>query len=318
MNTRFKTPITDEQRDQLGRVGVLYGGLSAEREVSLQSGQAVLRALQTSNVNVIGIDVQENAIQAIERANLSRAFIALHGTGGEDGQIQALLNFMKIPFTGSDVQGSAIAMDKLKCKQIWQSLSLSTPTWLTLDDNSNFDEAIVYLGGKAFIKPSHEGSSIGMARVESAAAMEKAYWEAKRYDTCVIAEQLIDGPEYTVSIVGDQVLPSIRMETDNAFYDYEAKYISNETRYFCPSGLNADIEARLRQLAYQAYRAIGCSGWGRVDVMSDTENNFYLLEVNTIPGMTSHSLVPMAAKAVGWSFEQLVLNILMSGKAGDA
>lgn len=305
-------PLTNQQRAAIGRVGVLFGGKSAERDVSLQSGNAVLEALLNANVDAVGIDVQDNAIAAIQQAALDRAFIALHGSGGEDGQVQALLNFMGIPFTGSDVQGSAIAMDKLKCKQIWRSVNISTPPFVTLHDESDFNAELNALGGKAFVKPSHEGSSIGMNRVETANEMQQAYAQAKRYDDCVIAEQLIEGPEYTVSIVGEHVLPSVRMETDNVFYDYDAKYLSDQTRYFCPSGLADESEATLKGLAKRAYDSIGCSGWGRVDVMADKSGNFYTLEVNTVPGMTSHSLVPMAAKAVGWSFEQLVLNILTS------
>ncbi len=309
---KLTAPLTQAQRQHIGRVGVLFGGNSAERDISLQTGSAVLQALINANVDAVGIDTQTNAIEHIQNAKLSRAFIALHGIGGEDGQIQALLNFMGIPFTGSGVQGSAIAMDKLKCKQIWQTLKLSTPPYAVLQDKMDLTAVLDELGGKAFVKPSHEGSSIGMSRVESLSQFEGAYAKAKQFDTCVIAEKLIEGSEYTVAVVGDEILPSIRMETDNAFYDYDAKYLSDHTRYFCPSGLGPTKEAELQQLALQAYRSIGCSGWGRVDVMADRDEQFYVLEVNTIPGMTSHSLVPMAAKAIGWSFEQLVLNILAS------
>ena len=317
MNLQLTSPINTEQREELGLVGVLSGGDSAERDISLQTGTAVLQALQSANVNAVGIDTQYDAIGKIQQAKLDRAFIALHGVGGEDGQIQALLNFMKIPFTGSDVQGSAIAMDKLKCKQIWHSLNLSTPKYQILTENCNFTDVLNDLGGRVFIKPSHEGSSIGMSRADSAESMVQAYHEALSYgncgpDSCVIAEAFIEGAEYTVGFVGNEILPSVRMETDNLFYDYDAKYLSDQTRYFCPSGLDTQAETRLAALAQHAYESIGCSGWGRVDAMADTKGNFYLLEVNTVPGMTSHSLVPMAAKARGWSFEQLVLNILTS------
>ncbi len=317
MNEMIEAPISDSQREQFGRVGVLYGGLSAEREVSLQSGAAVLDALQASKVNAVGIDVNENAIADIEKANIDRAFIALHGSGGEDGQIQALLNFMNIPFTGSGVQASAIALDKVKCKQIWQSIGLPTPSFHVLRDNSDFAKALHQLGGEAFVKPCHEGSSIGMSRVNSVSAMQEAYQQAKQYDAVVLAEQFISGPEYTVSIVGDQVLPAIRMQTNNVFYDYEAKYLSDSTEYFCPCGLKAEDEKIVQDLALRAYQSIGCEGWGRVDLMADANNQFYLLEVNTVPGMTSHSLVPMAAKARNISFEQLVVNILQASIPED-
>ena len=314
MNSKRTIPISNAERDQLGRVGVLYGGWSAEREVSLQSGNAVLQALHTANVDAHGIDITDNAIAEIQGANIDRAFIALHGSGGEDGQIQALLNFMNIPFTGSDVQASAIALDKLKCKQIWQCLGLPTPAYCQLTDTSNLEDILADFGGEAFVKPCHEGSSIGMSRVNSTTTMAQAYQDAKDYDHCVLAEQLIRGDEYTVAIVDGEALPAIRMETNNIFYDYEAKYLSDQTRYFCPCGLETGLEQKLQQLALRAYRGIGCCGWGRVDIMADHENNFYLLEVNTVPGMTSHSLVPMAAKVAGWSFEQLVVNIVLASR----
>lgn len=303
-------PISDQQRQQFGRVGVLYGGLSAEREVSLQSGQAILQGLLNANVNAVGIDVGEGAIELLQQANIDRAFIALHGRGGEDGQIQALLKFMCIPFTGSDVQASAIALDKLKSKQIWQTLDLPTPHYSSVGENDDLVQTLKQLGGSAFIKPCHEGSSIGMARVTDADHFRRAVGEAKQYDECVLAEQLIVGDEYTIGIVDDIALPVVRMHTANEFYDYQAKYESDDTQYFCPCGLSPEKETELQQLALRAYNSIGCTGWGRVDVIADEKLNFYLLEVNTVPGMTSHSLVPMAAKAYGWSFEQLVVQIL--------
>lgn len=307
---KFDVPINDIQRQAFGRVGVLYGGLSAEREVSLQSGNAVLKGLLSANVDAIGVDIGQDAVDAIRHANFDRVFIVLHGSGGEDGQMQALLNFMGIPFTGSNVQASAIALDKLKCKQIWQCLKLPTPGYAQVRDSDDLAEVLNALGGTVFVKPIHEGSSIGMTKADSPETFAAAVNAAKQYDKSVLAEQFINGSEYTIAIVGDIVLPVVRLKAANEFYDYDAKYISNATQYFCPSGLSPERETLLQELAMSAYRAIGCSGWGRVDVMADSDNNFYLLEVNTVPGMTSHSLVPKAAQAYGWSFEQLVVNIL--------
>lgn len=305
-------PASEELRRELGRVAVLFGGVSAEREVSLQSGAAVLEALKGANVDAFGIDLGSNALEQIQGAQMNRAFIVLHGAAGEDGRVQALLSAMDIPFTGSPMAASALAMDKLRSKLLWQGSGLPTPKFAVLRDETDWQQILGELGGAAMVKPAHEGSSIGMSRVTSGEELERAYEAARTYDTSVIAEALIQGPEYTVTILGDQVLPAIRLETDNVFYDYEAKYLSDETRYHCPCGLAPEREQDLKDLALQAYRSIGCEGWGRVDVMADAAGNFYLLEANTVPGMTSHSLVPMAAKAAGLSFEDLVLNILVS------
>lgn len=226
--------------------------------------------------------------------------------------MQALLSYLGIPYTGSGVGASALAMDKLRSKQLWLGVGVPTAKFAVLSEQSDWAQIIGELNGGAMVKPAHEGSSLGMSRVSSAEELKAAYSKAKQYDSSVIAETLIRGPEYTVSILGDQVLPPIRLETDNVFYDYEAKYISNETRYHCPCGLSAEQEAKLKKLALDAYNSIGCEGWGRVDVMADEQENFFVLEVNTVPGMTSHSLVPMAAKAAGLSFEELVVGILLS------
>jgi len=307
---QIAVPVNAELKSALGRVGVLFGGQSSEREISLQTGNAVAHALQKAGVEIVAIDLGSNAIDQIRQANLDRAFIALHGPGGEDGRMQALLEFMTIPYTGSGVQASALAMDKLLSKQLWCGIGLPTPPFTVLQKNTDWSATLAELGGEVMVKPAHEGSSIGMARVDSADAMAAAFNHAAGYDATVLAESLIRGAEYTVAIIDGEALPPIKLETDNRFYDYEAKYISEDTRYLCPCGLLESQELELRHLALQAFNSLGCKGWGRVDVMADESGNFYLLEVNTVPGMTSHSLVPMAAKALGMSFEQLVVKIL--------
>ncbi len=305
-----KLPVSDDFKKQLGRVGVLLGGTSSEREISLQSGAAVVAALQEAGIDHVAIDVGDNAIADIQAAKIDRAFLALHGAGGEDGRIQAVLEYLKIPFTGSGVQASALAMDKLRTKQLWRGVNLSTPEFAVLTANSDWSKTLADLGGEVMVKPAHEGSSIGMARVKTAQELADAYANAEKYDGSVIAESLIVGSEFTVAILDGEALPPIKLETDHTFYDFNAKYIANDTRYICPCGLSMEKEAELKALALAAFDAVGCEGWGRVDVMADKSLNFYLLEVNTAPGMTSHSLVPMAAKVRGLSFSELVLTIL--------
>lgn len=305
-----KLPVSDDFKKQLGRVGVLLGGTSSEREISLQSGAAVVAALVEAGVDHVAIDVGDNAIADIQAAKIDRAFLALHGAGGEDGRIQAVLEYLNIPFTGSGVQASALAMDKLRTKQLWRGVNLSTPDFAVLNHNSEWQKVLQQLGGEVMVKPAHEGSSIGMARVKNADELAKAYLAAEKYDGSVIAERLIVGSEFTVAILDDEALPPIKLETNHTFYDFNAKYIADDTRYICPCGLSPEKEAELKQLALSAFHAVGCEGWGRVDVMADADLNFYLLEVNTAPGMTSHSLVPMAAKVRGLSFSELVLTIL--------
>lgn len=305
-----KLPVSDDLKQQLGRIGVLLGGTSSEREISLQSGAAVVAALVEAGIDHVAIDVGDNAIADIQAAKIDRAFLALHGAGGEDGRIQAVLEYLKIPFTGSGVQSSALAMDKLRTKQLWRGVNLSTPEFAVLTSNSNWEKVLSDLGGEVMVKPAHEGSSIGMARVKTAQELADAFANAEKYDGSVIAERLIVGSEFTVAILEDEALPPIKLETDHTFYDFNAKYIANDTRYICPCGLSAEKEFELRSLALAAFHAVGCEGWGRVDVMADKSLNFYLLEVNTAPGMTSHSLVPMAAKVRGLSFSELVLTIL--------
>lgn len=305
-----KMPISDELKKQLGRVGVLLGGTSSEREISLQSGAAVVAALAEAGVDHVAIDVGDNAIADIQAAKIDRAFLALHGAGGEDGRIQAVLEYLGIPFTGSGVQASALAMDKLRTKQLWRGVNLSTPDFAVLSANSDWQKVLFELGGEVMVKPAHEGSSIGMARVKTAQELADAFANAAKYDGCVIAERLIVGSEFTVAILDGEALPPIKLETDHIFYDFNAKYIANDTRYICPCGLTPEKESELKALVLAAFDAVGCEGWGRVDVMADASMNFYLLEVNTAPGMTSHSLVPMAAKVHGLSFSELVLTIL--------
>lgn len=293
-----------------GRVGVLYGGTSAEREISLQTGAAVLDALRQSGVDAVGIDIGADAIAQLQATPMDVAFIALHGPGGEDGRIQGVLEYMGIPYTGSDVSASALAMDKLRSKQLWAGIGLSTPEFAVVNADSDWDQVLKNLGGDAIVKPAHEGSSIGMARVQSGAELAQAYRDAAHYDGSVLVERLITGSEYTVAILDGEALPPIKLETDHRFYDYDAKYLADDTRYLCPCGLDTEREQGLKALALQAFNSLGCRGWGRVDVMADHLGNFYLLEVNTVPGMTSHSLVPMAAQAAGLSFAELVVRIV--------
>ncbi|WP_049628890.1 D-alanine--D-alanine ligase [Cellvibrio sp. pealriver] len=314
-------PISESFKKQLGRVGVLFGGLSAEREISLQSGAAVIAALVEAGIDHVAIDVGDNILADIQAANIDRAFIILHGPGGEDGRIQALLEFLNIPYTGSDVASSALAMDKLRTKQLWRGVDvngeqgLPTPAFAVLSQGSDFAQVLESLGGEVMVKPANEGSSIGMSRVNSAADLETAFQKAAQYQGSVLVERLIVGGEYTVAILDGEALPPIKLETNHSFYDFNAKYIAEDTRYLCPCGLSSEKESELKKLALNAFNAIGCRGWGRVDVMADAQQNFYLLEVNTAPGMTSHSLVPMAAKAVGLSFTELVLTILRASLA---
>lgn len=294
------------------KIAVLYGGDSAERAVSLKSGKAVLAALKRAGFEATGVDPSEENILDLKNRGFSHAFIALHGRGGEDGIVQAILTYQKIPYTGSHVLACALAMSKIKTKQIWQSLGLPVANSCLITQERAIDEAqlIADLGLPLFIKPSNEGSSVGLSKVTESSELKAALERAFEYDDEIMVESFIDGKEYTVAILGEQALPSICIETEAAFYDYNAKYVSNETRYFCPSGLTAPQEAEIQQLALNAYRAIGCQGWGRVDIMSDKEGKFYLLEVNTAPGMTDHSLVPMAAKAMNIDFEALVTKII--------
>jgi len=299
---------------RMKRVAVLYGGDSAEREVSLRSGKAVLAGLLRAGINAEGIDTRDVDLSLLKPKKYSHVFIALHGRGGEDGTLQGALEYLNLPYTGSRVLGSALAMDKIRCKQIWQNLGLPTAAYAIVEKQTyqaeQAEAMLQQLGGDVIVKPALEGSSIGMAKASTAEQLEQAINDAFAYDSRVLVEQWISGAEYTVSILGDQVLPSIRMQTPHAFYDYDAKYQSNSTEYFCPSGLSEQQEQELAEIAMQAFKAVDCEGWGRVDFMADAQGNWYLLEVNTSPGMTEKSLVPMAAKQHGLSFDQLVVSIL--------
>lgn len=297
-----------------GKVAVLFGGTSAERAVSLKSGQAVLEALTGAGVDAYGIDAGADLAQRLITERPDRVFIALHGRGGEDGSLQGLLESLRIPYTGSGVMASALGMDKLRTKLIWQSLGLSTPAYTTLVNKEDCAAILEELGTPLIVKPVHEGSSIGMAKVDNLSDFEKAWEDACQYDDQTLVEQWISGAEFTVSILDGRVLPAIRLSTPHTFYDYNAKYLANDTQYQCPCDLPAEKEAELADLCLKAFNAVGCRGWGRVDVMQDQAGRFYLLEVNTVPGMTDHSLVPMAAKAAGMSFTDLVLAILASAR----
>ncbi|PCJ91068.1 MAG: D-alanine--D-alanine ligase [Porticoccaceae bacterium] len=299
-------------KQKYGRVGVLYGGTSAERDISLLSGQCVIKSLQRSGVDVVPIDVSADLLQRLPEHQLDRALIMLHGPGGEDGSLQGALQFYGLPYTGSGVFSSALAMDKLHSKQFWQGVDLPTPKFAVLNETTDWQETLDALGGVVMVKPSHEGSSLGMTRADSPEVLKEAWRAAAKLDSSVIAEQWVAGAEYTIAILDGEVLPAIKLETEHTFYDYDAKYLASDTRYLCPCGLSPQDEKSLRELAKKAFDSLNCSGWGRVDVMANSHGEFFLLEVNTVPGMTDHSLVPMAAAAAGYNFDQLVLKILDS------
>jgi D-alanine-D-alanine ligase len=294
-----------------GKVAVLMGGHSAEREISLQSGTAVLKALRAAGIDAHGLDAADRGlVAALANGGYARVFIALHGRGGEDGVMQGLLDVLELPYTGSGVLGSALAMDKLRTKQVWDSAGIPTPAFSVLHDAADLDAVQDKVGFPAIVKPSREGSSIGISRVETEAGLQAAWQLALRYDTDVLVEQWIEGVEYTAGILAADVLPLIRLETPNTFYDYAAKYEADTTRYLIPCGLEPDREQQLREHAWAAFRATGASGWGRVDFLLDAAGQPWFIEVNTVPGLTDHSLVPMAAGAAGMDFVRLVCRIL--------
>jgi len=306
--------LPPDSRD-FGRVAVLLGGDSAEREISLRSGAAVLAALQRRGVEAQGIDAGRDVLQRLQEGAYDRAFIMLHGRGGEDGVIQGALERLGLPYTGSGVLGSALGMDKYRTKLIWRALGLPTPESVLLSHENDLQQADA-LGYPLIVKPSHEGSSIGMAKVSGASELAAAWQEASRYDAQVLAERWIVGGEYTASILGERALPLIRLETPRTFYDYEAKYQATTTLYHCPCGLAAAQEQALQTLSLRAFAAVGASGWGRVDLMLDQAGQPWLIEVNTAPGMTDHSLVPIAARQAGIDFDELVLRILAGTLTG--
>jgi D-alanine-D-alanine ligase len=301
-----------------GKVAVLMGGWSAERKISLQSGAAVLAALQQGGIDAHGIDVGRDITAVLGAGDYSRAFIMLHGRGGEDGAMQGLLEVMGLPYTGSGILGSALAMDKLRCKQVWAAEGFPTPEFRVLETEQDCTDALAQLGLPLIIKPASEGSSIGMSKVEVEDEMLPAFKTARECEGVIIAEKWITGAEYTAAILNRRVLPMIRLETDRKFYDYVAKYESDDTRYICPCGLDESVEKALGSIMLNAFEAIDASGWGRVDFMLDADQQPWLIEANTVPGMTSHSLVPMAAKQAGIGFNELVIEILRSSYGRQA
>ena len=301
-----------------GKVAVLMGGLSAEREVSLKSGADVLAALQRRGVDAHGIDVGRDIVSVLLAGRYNCAFIALHGRRGEDGVIQGLLESLNIPFTGSGILGSALSMDKIRSKQLWLSTGFPTKKFVALRDDSDWPAIVNDLGLPLAVKPVREGSSLGTTRVERVEELQPAWQDAAAFDDAVMAEPWVIGEEYTVAILADEALPVIRLETPRSFYDYSAKYKTNDTLYHCPSGLDAETEKTIQQLALGAFKALGASGWGRIDLMLDGDGQTWLLENNTVPGLTDHSLVPMAAKAAGIEFDELILRILSATSVSDA
>lgn len=305
--------MTVTVREKLARlntpVALLLGGRSAERAISLQSGEAVATALGNLGIAFERVDPADANWLSAMTGRYRYAFNALHGVGGEDGTVQGALESIGVRYTGSGVLASALAMDKLRCKQLWRGIGLPTPDFAVLDQNSDWSMIMRELG-TAMVKPAHEGSSIGMARVSTDLELENAFNEASQFDSSVIAEQWISGAEFTVGILGEQVLPAIRLQTKRGFYDFDAKYVDNDTQYILPCGLEQKKLDELNAIAKRAFASLGCKGWGRIDFMQDASGEFYLLEVNTIPGLTSHSLVPMAAKATGLSFDDLVVAVL--------
>jgi D-alanine-D-alanine ligase len=302
---------------KFGKVAVLMGGRSAEREISLMSGNAVLKALRTQGVDAHPFDPAQRDLFELKREGFARCFIALHGRGGEDGTLQGTLEVLGIPYTGSGVMGSAIGMDKWRTKMIWIANKLPTPRYRILSAGDDWKAVARELGLPLIVKPAHEGSTLGLTKVATVRELPAAYeLAATRFRDTALAEQFIDGPEYTAAILGNEALPLIRIEAPEGNYDYQNKYFTDATKYFCPCGLPARKEQELRALALRAFRAVGCSGWGRIDIMLDAAKKPWLLEVNTIPGMTDHSLVPMAARGAGIPFEDLCVRILETAHVG--
>jgi D-alanine-D-alanine ligase len=300
-----------------GKVAVLMGGTSAEREISLMSGNGVLKALRSKGVDAHAFDPKESDLFDLKREGFARCFIALHGRGGEDGTIQGALEMLGIPYTGSGVMGSAIGMDKWRTKMVWIANKLPTPRYRILTGKEDWKALARELKLPLIVKPANEGSTLGLTKVTSVKQLPEAYEvAAKKYRDIALAEQFIDGPEYTASVLGEQALPLIRIEAPKGNYDYQNKYFTDDTKYHCPSGLPAKKEKELQALTMRAFSSVGCRGWGRVDIMLDKRGKPWLLEVNTSPGMTGHSLVPMAAKAIGIPYEDLCVRILEMARVG--
>lgn len=301
---------TIEQAKDFGRVAVFMGGDAAEREISLNSGRAVYQALLRRNIDAVAIDVSTTVIEVIKNTHMDRVFNIIHGRGGEDGILQAILDTLGIPYTGSDLLGSALSMDKLRTKLCWQGAGLATPEWCVLQNERDIEKCIVELGFPVIIKPALEGSSLGMSRAENREELHRAWQEAAKFECDVFAEAWVKGSEYTVGILNGEALPAIRLETPNAFYDFDAKYRADTTLYHCPSGLSVAVESELAEMALKACSVLGVTGWGRVDVFINEQQQAQLIEVNTVPGMTDQSLVPMAAKQAELDFDELVWRIL--------
>jgi D-alanine-D-alanine ligase len=295
---------------QYGKVAVMMGGSSAEREISLMSGNGVLSALRSRGVDAHAFDPADKPLSALKDEGFERVFIILHGPFGEDGTLQGALETLGIPYTGCGVMASAICMDKWRTKLLWRGAGLPIPEFELLDENSDFAAVEARLGLPLFVKPATEGSSIGVTKVKQPGELQAAFEEARQYDPLVLAERFVGGGEYTCAVIDGQAYPTIKIEPATEYYDYQAKYFRDDTVYRCPSGLSEEVEQRARALCLQAFRVLGGQGWGRVDFLMDEDGGIYLLEVNTNPGMTSHSLVPMAARAQGISYEDLCLNVL--------
>lgn len=308
------------KQHDFGKVAVMFGGDSAERAVSLKSGAAVLAALRAAGVDAHAFDPGEQPLSMLQSEAYQRVFIALHGQGGEDGKLQGVLELLKIPYTGSGVLASALAMDKWRTKLVWQAAGIPVPDYVLLEADSDFAAVERRLGLPIFVKPANEGSSIGISKVKTSGELEAAYATAAQYDSLVLAERFVDAGEYTIGILERdgrlQALPMIRIVPAGEYYDYDAKYLSDATQYLCPCGLPAEQEQALGALALKAFGVLGGRGWGRVDLMLDHQGNPYFLEVNTAPGMTDHSLVPMAARASGLEFGELVVQILAGARLG--
>jgi D-alanine-D-alanine ligase len=301
---------------QFGKVAVLMGGSSSEREVSLMSGAGVLAALRSRQIDAHAFDPSEKPLAALKEEGFDRVFIALHGPFGEDGTLQGALETMGMPYTGCGVMASAIGMDKWRTKLVWQGAGLPVPEFVLLDDQTDLAAVEARLGLPLFVKPACEGSSFGVTKVKAAGEIHAAYAEARKYDSLVLAERYIGGGEYTCAVLGDRALPSIKIEPSTEFYNYDAKYFRDDTVYRCPAGLSEEAEQQMRTLALTGFRVLGGRGWGRVDFLLDEDGQPYLLEVNTAPGMTSHSLVPMAARVDGLSYEDLCVAILDAAHVG--
>ena len=306
--------MTDIEQNDFGKVAVLMGGRSGEREISLRSGNAVLAALINAGVDAHGIDVDEHIFNRLQDEKFKHAFIALHGRGGEDGCIQGGLEMIGLPYTGSGVMASSICMDKIMTKKIWLTMGIPTPRFSEIHDSTKFKDVANHLGVPFIVKPSCEGSSLGIAKITSEAEFVAACLKAHAFSGELMAEEWVEGSEYTVSVLDDEALPVIQLQTAHDFYDFEAKYKSNDTQYLLPCGLEEMAEVQLQVQALQAFRATNATSWGRVDVMLDDQGKSWFLEVNTVPGMTDHSLVPMAAKHIGVDFQQLVLRILAASR----